>query len=187
MRTRLFPVAILLAAFVLHAGIPVSHGADDAKRPPSLEEVQGAIPLLSSSDKVKRLEATKTLFQLDRKVVEDLKKAGAKNAVEGSIGSRRLDMVYTLIVGLPPKARNFSSTSFGVSVEKGTSREAVVEMGKKYGFEVGDFGADGVPSCYVKLVGGANLSVVMRELLSHEPSVVTVNLNYVEFSSSGNR
>lgn len=183
MRTRLFPAAILLAAFALNAELSMSHAADEAKRLPSLDEVQGAIPLLASTDKTKRLEATKTLFKLDRQALEALTKAGATTATtEGPRGlsNRRLDMVFTLIVGLPAKSDRYRSTSFGLFMEKDTTREQMLEMGKKYGFRVDNFDLDHYPSCWVQLTGQGNLQQVMREVLMNEPDVITVRLNYVE-------
>jgi hypothetical protein len=159
--------------------------ADEPKKA-SFDDIQGAIPLLSSPDKAKRLAATQLLFKQDRDALAALKKAGAKHSAEEhgtTISTSRRDMVYSLIVGFPPKptAVLYAPTSFGIHVEKGTTREAVVEMGKKHGFQiVGEFRADGAPHCYVQLTAGGHLPTVMRELLLKEADVVTLNLNYVE-------
>lgn len=135
---------------------------------------------LQGEDGMKRVAAPKELFQRGKDVLEGLKKAGAKQITpSGTIASRRLDVVYSLIEGLSPG--NYVRNSFGLWVEKGTTQEEVLQMGKRHGFTLeGTFRPDGVPNAYVWLNQGKVLADVLRGVLASEPKVVSVNLNYVE-------
>lgn len=178
--------AFMLAA-ISSALVPRSRllAADDPKTQKGLDDNKGPIDLLTSTDKAKRLAATQELFKRDPKIVLDaMRKAGAKHIAQHEgvgLGSRRIDAVYSLIAGFPaqPEAR-FTTTSFCVRLEKGVTRDALVEMGERHGFKVdGTFHAEGNPSCYVSITKGT-LQGVLREILSTEDDVVSVNLNYVE-------
>lgn len=182
---RIFSRRIFVHLTLLVVTIPFAlHAADKPAAPKVDESLAAAIPLLASPDKAKRLAATQALFQQGKPALEALAKAGARHAAEtptGVDGTRRMDMVYTLIVGIPEKPTlDFARASFGLHVEKGVTREAVVDMGKKYGFVPDEFRADGRPNCYVLLTAGNRLDAVMRNLLLNEPDVVTLNLNYIE-------
>jgi RNA polymerase sigma factor (sigma-70 family) len=143
---------------------------------------------LDSPDGSVRVAATKELFRRGKDVLADLKQAGAKQIAPfgGTVdGTRRLDLVYSLLEGLPPNlpqlAISYKTDSFGLHVTKGTTKEAIVVMGNKYGFTLaGEFRADTRPNCYVKIAAGKSLAQVMQDVLSHEPAVTTLNLNYVE-------
>ena len=94
-------------------------------------------------------------------------------------------MVYSLLDGLkpnPPGGRaGYTKDGFGLRVGAGCALEDVKKMGGKHGFEVqGQFTPDGVPNCYVKLKAGKALADVLKAVLTGEPKVVSVNLNYFE-------
>jgi hypothetical protein len=95
---------------------------------------------LSSDNGGKRVTATKEVFRRGKGVLNDLKAAGAKQVapIGGTINTRRLDMVYSLLKGLPPnlpQARaGYRTDSFGLYVEPGTTKYDLIQWGKKAGF-----------------------------------------------------
>ena len=182
---------LLLAAAAVFGAGPPARGVDGGSPVKASDE---ATPLdklvadLSSDDGAKRAAATKELFQRGNDASRALKEAGAKQIapVGGTIdGTRRLDVVYSLLEGLPPnapKARaGYRADGFGLHVEKGTTKEDAVAMGKRYGFTLGgEFSDTTRPNCYVVLAPGKTLAEVLKDLFSNEPKVVTINLNYYE-------
>ncbi len=172
-----FTVPVALAAIA--ADPPASQPASVAT------DVKKLIADLSSDDGQKRVAATKALFALGQEALDPLKEAGAKQISPLSTAdTRRLDIVYSLLDGLKPTpvapGAGYKPDSFGLRVEDCT-RDDLVAMGKKYGFTLtGDYRADGRPSCYVKLTAGKDLAEVLRAILSAEPRVISVNLNYYE-------
>jgi hypothetical protein len=150
-----------------------------AVKPPDKMSVEQLVADLDSADGAKRVAATKEIFRRGKAILKDLEKAGAKPAQ--TIQPPRRDMVYSLLEG--SFAGRYTTGSFGIHLNSGVTRKDVNEMGKKYGFSLGDegrFHEDGHPNCYVALAGGKSLTDVLRQVLSEEPRVVTVNLNYVE-------
>jgi hypothetical protein len=141
---------------------------------------------LESADGRTRLAATKDIFGGGKAAVQDLEKAGAKPiAPAGTINPRRLDVVYSLLKGLPPNpptARSgYKTDSFGLHLEVLGSQADVERMGKQYGFSLtGTFGKAARPNCYVTLEKGKSLSEVMQAVLTSEAKVITLNLNYFE-------
>jgi RNA polymerase sigma factor (sigma-70 family) len=131
------------------------------------DDLAALVAKLASKDGAERAAATKRLFELDRAVtVPALEKAGARELA--TISPPRINVVYSLIQGL--KAGSYQSSSLGA-------------MGQKHGFTLTNpdrFSATTAPSAYVQLQAGRALADVMKALLSDEPKVVTVNLNYVE-------
>lgn len=176
-QVRFFGGMVLLCALAV---CPVV--AQDAQKVP----VEKLIADLASDDGAKRVTATVELFRRGKAVLPDLKKAGAKQvSPTGTIDSRRLDVVFSLIEGLlpnPPGAlAGYKADSFGLRIEKGTTKEEINQIGKKHGFSfAGVFRPDGVPNCYVKLDKGRTLVEVFQSILAHEPKVKTVILNYFE-------
>jgi hypothetical protein len=155
--------------------------AGDAKasEPPEKMSVEQLVADLDSADGAKRVAATKEIFRRGKAIVKDLEKAGAKPAQ--TIQPPRRDTVYSLLEGSFPG--RYTTGHFGIHVSQGVTRKDVGEMGKKYGFSLSDdalFHDTGHPNCYVALAGGKSLTDVLRQVLSEEPRVVTVNLNYVE-------
>jgi hypothetical protein len=141
--------------------------------------VEQLLKSLASEKGDERVAATKELLRRGKAVADDLKKAGAKQPQ--TIATRRLDLVYGLLVGLEPG--NYTKNSFGIHVEKGTTEEDVQKMGKKYGFTVsGPFRPDTVPNCYVTLEAGKSPVDVMKAILTTQPQVLSLNLNYYEKS-----
>lgn len=145
--------------------------------------VEKLIADLASDDGNKRIAATVEIFRRGKAVLPDLKKAGAKQvAPSGTIDSRRLDVVHSLIEELPPNPpgalAGYKTDSFGVSMEKGTTKEEVIQMGKIHGFTLDNTFQD-VSHFYVRL-NGKSLVEVLQSVLAHEPKVISVNLNYFE-------
>jgi len=143
---------------------------------------------LSDDDGQVRLAATKAIFALGKDAIEPLQKCGAKQVSPfGSIITRRIDMVYSLLDGLKPNqpargpkdASGYLLDGFGIRVEKGVTGEDVAKMGEKYGFVIsGKFRADSRPQCIVNLKPGKNLADVLKAILLDEPKVISVNLIY---------
>jgi RNA polymerase sigma-70 factor (ECF subfamily) len=155
--------------------------AGDAKasEPPEKMSIEQLVADLDSVDGAKRVAATKEIFRRGKGIVKDLEKAGAKPAK--TIQPPRVDMVYSLLEGSFPG--RYTTGHFGIHLNPGVTRKDVNEISKKYGFSLADeglFHENGHPNCYVALAAGKSLTDVLRQVLSEEPRVVTVNLNYVE-------
>jgi hypothetical protein len=142
---------------------------------------------LNSGDGGKRAAAAAEIFRRGKAVLPDLKKAGAKQVapLEGGIGTRRVDMVYSVLEGFPanqPDARaGYKTHSFGLHVEKGTTAEDIRKICQKYECTLaGKFRVDSSPSCYLQKGPGPTLEAVIQMILSGEPKVTTINLNYFE-------
>jgi hypothetical protein len=154
--------------------------ATDAKE---LRPVGLLLAELESADGATRVAATSDLFDRGNAILADLERAGAKPiAPGGTIDSRRLDVVYSLIKGLPaPRNGGFVKGSFGLHLDVLQGRDDVDRMGKQYGFALtGDFTRAGHPNCYVKVDESKRVADMMRAVLMGEPRVITLNLNYVE-------
>src|SRR5262249_32579153 len=113
---------------------PPNQGADAGRA-----SVEKLIADLASDDGARRVEATNALFLRGPAVLGDLKKAGAKQVAPfGPVPPRRLDVVYSLLEGLPPTppgARGgYRPGSFGIHVAKGVTKQQVIEMGRRYRF-----------------------------------------------------
>jgi RNA polymerase sigma factor (sigma-70 family) len=148
--------------------------------------VEELVADLASADGKRRATATAEVFRRGRHLLPALRKAGAKQIapIGGTISTRRLDMVYSLLKGLPPNdlgARSgYHTTSFGLHLVDGTTAEEVEAMGKKCGFSPFAAPSPGAgPQCYARVAEGT-LATVLRRLLSEEPKVITVNLNYFD-------
>ena len=94
-------------------------------------------------------------------------------------------MVYSLIEGLqanPDSARaGYVPDSFGLHLESGITVKEVFVLGAKHGFRLASgFNEKGRPQCYVDLKDGKSLEQVLRDVLTSERVVVSVNLNYFE-------
>jgi hypothetical protein len=143
---------------------------------------------LGSLDGNKRVAATTELFRRGNKVLPLLKKAGARQVAPlGATidGTKRLDMVYSVIEGFPPNPPNaragYRTNAFGLHVEKGTTAEDIQKICQKHKCTlVGKFNAALRPSCYLQIGSGQSLEGVIRQILSTESKVTTINLNYFE-------
>lgn len=173
-----------LSILILVATALLAFGQEDLKKMPT----ENLIGDLNSPDGTKRVTATSELFRRGLEAMADLKKAGAKQVAPlgASVdGTRRMDIVYSIIQGFPPnqpKARaGFRSNSFGLHVEKGTTAEDIQKICQKHKCTlVGKFNAEFRPSCYVQIGEGQSLERVIQEILSTEPKVTTINLNYFD-------
>ena len=159
-----------------------------AQQPIQKMSIESLIDDLSSADGGKRTAATAELFRRGKAVLPALKKAGAKQVapVGGSIdGTRRLDMVYSVLEGFPPNppgARaGYRTDTFGLHVENGTTAGDIQKICRKYRCTlVGQFNPDSRPSCYLRVGTGSTQVGVIRQILASEPKVTTINLNYFE-------
>ena len=150
--------------------------------------IEPLIAALASADGAKRVAATAEIFRRGKAVLPDLKKAGAKQVAPAGAtidGTRRLDMVYSVLEGFPPNGprtvAGYNTDAFGVHVEKGTTEQDVLTVCKKYGCTLnGKFNIEFRPSCYFRLGKGQTLEEIIRQVLTNEPKVTTINLNYVE-------
>ncbi len=173
-----------MSALILAATAWQVIGQEDVKKMP----IKNLIGDLSSTDGAKRIVATKEIFRRGKEVLPDLKKAGAKQVapVGASVdGTRRLDMVHSVLEGFPPNPPNaragYKTNAFGLHVEKGTTAEDIQKICKKYQCTlVGKFNSEFRPSCYLQIGPGQSLEAVIQQILSTEPKVTTINLNYFE-------
>jgi hypothetical protein len=179
----LFVAAIAMTMGNLSTAAPVPADAATAEKLP----LDKLIEALEANDGDARVVATKELFRRDKAVLAGLKAAGATQVAptRGTINTRRIDIVYSLIEGLPPNApkalAGYSANSFGLRLEDGTTADDITRMGKAHGFKALNAPKpDSVPSVYVQLTSGGKLADVLRKVLITEPKVVSVNLNYFE-------
>lgn len=140
--------------------------------------VRELVKHVNSKDGAERLVASQELLRRGKGVVADLKSAGVRPMA--TLSPPRADVIYSLLVGLPPG--DYRRDSFGISAEAGTGREELVAMGQRHGFTLSSnrLNLSGTPTCYVQLEPGKDLLAVMKAVIMSEPRVVTVNLNYRE-------
>lgn len=165
-------------------------GGQKAEGPDDLSSAPFAalVELLPSDDRVARTAATKELFRRGKKILPQLREAGAKPIA--TIRPSRLDVVYSLIEGLEKnlKPASYRADSFGIHLEPGVKRKDLLRMGEEHGFSVPanlNIPEDSFPTLYVQLQPGKDLELVLRSLLTTERQVITVNLNYVVRRNSG--
>ena len=140
---------------------------------------------MSSADGNARVTATAELFRRGKDVLPDLKKAGAKQVAPFGPSTRRLDMVYSVFEGFPPNVPTalfgYTTNSFGLHVEKGTTEEDIQKICMKHQCTlVGKFTTEGRPNCYLQIGPGPSLEAVIQQILTTEPKVTTINLNYFD-------
>lgn len=134
---------------------------------------------LGSGAASQRVQATAAILSKGVSAVDELLAAGAQPM--SGLSPRRIDILYSILSG--HREGRYRTNSFGLHVEPGTTREQIVSMGERYGFilpndrpiETAD-----APCCYVTIREGAELWDVVARVLANEPSVTTVNLNYIE-------
>jgi len=146
----------------------------------SQEAVAALLRQANGSDPAARLEASRTLFRLGPAIAPQLERAGARPM--RTISTSRGDVIYTLLSGKLGLA-DADPNTFGVHVEANTSAQDVDRMGRAHGFSIlapGQCRPDLSPACYVHLLSGKRLADVLRDVLTSEPRVTTVSLNYVE-------
>jgi hypothetical protein len=154
-------------------------GVKTASSDTSTEEL---IVHLDAGEGTLRAAATSELFRRGRRVLAVFEQQGARPME--TITPPRRDVVMTLIAGLDKSVQApFRRNSFGLHLDPNVTRDQVVQMGRRHGFRLPDgaaLRADAAPSVYVELSGDARLENVLQAVLSSEPSVRTVNLNYTE-------
>ena len=118
--------------------------------------IETLIKELSSADGKKRAAATAEIFRRGKDVLPELKKAGAKQVAPfgGTLDTKRLDMIYSVLEGLPPNQVNaragYRTTSFGLHVEQGTTEEEVRKLCQKHKCTLsGKFNGRARPSCFM--------------------------------------
>ena len=152
-------------------------------RPPATQgDIRRSIAALASDDGPTRVAATNMLFALGRNALAPLAQAGARQVTpSGPAASRRIDMVYSLLAGLQPNpvspARGYRIDSFTLVVEKGCTMADVKKIGERHGFTV-PWKFD--RAAHAILAPSRNLADVVHAVLSAEPQVITVNLDYFE-------
>jgi hypothetical protein len=80
-------------------------------------------------------------------------------------------------------AGRIRTNSFGLHVVPGTTRDQIVEMGRRRGFVLSDtdyFSSSSFPACYVTLTDGHDLLSTMESTIKNEQAVGLVNFNYFE-------
>jgi hypothetical protein len=143
---------------------------------------------LGSGDGAKRTAATKEIFRRGKDVLPDHKKASAKQVAPAGAtidGTRRLDIVYSVLAGLPPTPPRdvvgYRTDKFGLHLEKGMTTEEVQKMSQKYKCTLdGKLHNESKPNCDFLIGKGQSLEEVIRQILVNEPKVITINLSYFE-------
>lgn len=142
-------------------------------------DVAALLRRADGSDPADRLSATRELFRRGPAILPQLERAGAKPM--RTVSPPRGDVIYTLLTGRLGAGRA-APDSFGLHVEANVTESEVRTMGRAHGFQPVAFGQcrpDLSPICYVQLTPGKRLASVLEEILTTEPRVSTVNLNYV--------
>jgi RNA polymerase sigma factor (sigma-70 family) len=145
--------------------------------------IEQLIADLDSEDGVVRVAATKELIKRGKDALPDLQRAGARQLGVANAAPRRLDMVYSLLEGLPDPAprSGYRTDRLNIYVTKDCTKEEVAEWGMQFGFTPFDICySSQPPHCGALLAEGKTLSDVLQALLMSEPKIVTVQLGYWE-------
>lgn len=135
---------------------------------------------VNGTNSAARLDATRELFRRGPAVVPQLKRAGANPMA--TISPARGDVIFSLLSG-DLDLTNAAPATFGLHVEGNVTTKDVERMGRAHGFRLFPLAQsrpDQSPACYVQLLPGKRLADVLRDILTTEARVTTVNLNYVE-------
>jgi hypothetical protein len=185
-RERVLLTALLCTLVYFSAGQRALAQGAEQKDGLTRMPIEKLLAALDAANGKERAAATAEIFRRGKDALPALRKAGAKQVapIGGTTATRRLDIVFSLLEGLPPNVpgalAGYRTDSFGLHVADKTTAADVVALGKKYGFTLaGDFRDDGRPNCYVQISKGS-LPEVLTRLLSAEPNVTTVNLNYFD-------
>jgi hypothetical protein len=144
-----------------------------------MASVKTLVEEMKTADPKQMIAATRQILSKGFEALADLKAAGAKPMA--GIAPRRIDVLYTLIVGRLEGA--IRTTSLGLHVTPGTTRKQIDEMGKRRGFALPEgqrFDASTNPACYVELDRGRDLLQTIQDLVTNEENIVSINFNYVE-------
>jgi len=164
-----------LAAMLTGVAPMEAHGGDMSQA-----AVAARLRQANGHDPTARIEASRALFRLGPAVAPLLERAGARPM--RTISASRGDVIYTLLSGKLSLA-DADPDTFGVHLEANVSAQDVDRMGRAHGFSIlspGQCRPDLSPACYVHLLSGKRLADVLRDVLTSEPRVTTVSLNYVE-------
>src|SRR5262249_44229842 len=138
---------------------------------------------LASEDGAKRVAATREIFRLGNRALDALQRAGARPITsEPSTAPRRLDIVYTLLNGLPPIKHHtgHKDSTFGVYLVNGWQHAELARVGRQLGFTpMPTPQYAGKPHSVVMIDRDRNLAEVMKAVLTTDPSVVTVTLLFL--------
>lgn len=141
--------------------------------------VAALLRLANGSDPAARLSATRELFRRGPAILPQLERAGAKPM--STVSPARGDVVYTLLKG-DLSTETATPDSFGLQVDASLTASDVRRMGLAHGFRLipdSQCRPDVAPTCYVRILPDRRLAAVLREILTTEAHVSTVNLNYV--------
>jgi RNA polymerase sigma factor (sigma-70 family) len=160
-------------------------GMAESRAGPEARPIEQLIADLNSPDGAARVAATTEIFRRGQDTLPDLQRAGAQQLARTAKARspQRLDMVYSLLEGLPPSpptARSgYRTDRLRIYMDKECTKEEVVEWGKRFGFTCSDICySTQPPHCGALLIEGKSLAEVLQALLSCEPKVITVNLGY---------
>ena len=165
----------MFGAVVVSGAFPVTAIAGQM----SQMAVASLLRLANGSDPAARLSATQELFRRGPAILPQLERAGSKPM--STVSPARGDVIYTLLRG-HLSTESAAPDSFGLQVDANLTASDVQRMGLAHGFRLIPYSQcrpDVSPICYVHLLPGRNLAAVLREILTTEPRVSTVNLNYV--------
>ncbi len=150
-----------------------------AVTPFSQASTTSLVNLFKTATPSERMAILNAILDRGYSALPELKAAGAKPMT--TISPPMIDILYTLI-SKRPEGR-IRTTSFGLHVEPRTTRQQVIEIGRRWGFILRDgdpFDPSMSPSCYVTLAQGVELLPILEKLVRSEPAVNGVNFNYVE-------
>jgi len=175
---RLMPqrrLAAILAVMLFGVAPADAHGGEMSQK-----TVATLLRQANGSNPAARLAATKKLFQLGPAIAPQLEHAGAKPM--RTVSAPRGDVIYSLLHGELDQA-GAAPDSFGLHVDGNVSAHDIERMGLAHGFRLppqSNCRPELSPACYVQLLPGRHLADVLRNLLTTEARVTTVNLNYIE-------
>jgi|GEM_PF-1623405 len=127
-----------------------------------------------------RTTASAAILQQGSDAIDTLVERGARPML--GLTPSRLDVIYSILSG--ETTGRYKTNSFGIHVLPETTLEALRQIGDRAGFVLpsgSTCSAGQFPSCYVTVRQDADLWDVMTRLLSTEPAIVSVNLNYIEY------
>jgi hypothetical protein len=147
----------------------------------SMKDVATLMRIANGDDPAERLSATRELFRRGPAALPELAAAGARPMA--NISPSRSDVIYTLIRGL--SGAEARSEFLGLHLDPSATADDLRRMGARHGFRLDSdmpFDTNGAPTCYVRLMQGKDVAVVMHELLTSESAVKSINFNYSERS-----
>lgn len=171
----LFPSQAAQSEFTWTVTRAAIEDQSDVDNAPTSQLISG----LDTADAQQRKMLAKAILKRGDQAIAELRNAGAKPA--SGISPRLMDLLYSLAT--ESADGNISRNSFGIHLSPGTTRQQVVEIGKKWGFTLRqndqcDPGSE--PACYVTLKKGKDVFETMRNLITEEPAIHNLNFNHFE-------